>query len=756
MRKTRIIRNDIVRDVGATIAAIVTAAMPMAMMPMKADADDATCSKEDSGAYHLASDCTLHISGGEIHTSDTVSPLTQSDKVKKVVLDDPANTSFYNGDATNAFGWFKNAESITGLDKLDVSHVKYFTSMFYGLKNLKTPVDLSSWDLSNAGGLVYMFASTNLDMFKGYEKFRIGGNNPDFFGMFEGASTSGSIDLSEWKIAAPGISRMENMFAETKAPGGINIKGDIAKKGASNTSQMFVQVDTSSIDGLDELNMSKTTKALAVFYDAKISDPINLSSWDMSSVTDTTNMFNNFNAPNDQDLSSWNMKSVKQTRYMFQNNPDISKFKGIDKWDLSNVNDASYMYDGAKSSKPIRIPTKMTGLNNASHMFANTNIDNFTNLASLNILNVTDASYMFMLASGNYLDMSNMGMYVSEDDGKDLNMQGMLGTPSIKYFNLGDMVVGQIDRNNKVGPSLFEITKDGKTWNAWDDPNLPSYNRPNKRWSRLPYDDFAQHKGKFDGTIESLGSGDDWMESIMWWSPSATGIQADNALKYSSIGTRGIIIFRMVTRPIRFHENITGYKVYDMPDMSQTTWAERTEGDNKLTDCIPNKLPYVGDSSVKFKGWNTKPDGTGTSYKTGQWLGAGTEAMDLYAQWDNVKKVPIRFNDKTGQATGMPENAEKHPGDSYTIPTDTPKRPGYRFKGWATTENGKPAYQPGDTITIGADVDAIDLYPVWEQAGTGVLPSAGLSAKAAPIVATVAVLLLIPMSVFMIRRRRRI
>lgn len=748
MRKTRTIRNDIVRDVGATIAAIVTAAMPMAMMPMKADADDATCSKEDNGTYHLASDCTLHISGGEIHTSDTVNPLTQSDKVKKVVLDDPANTSFYNGNATNAFGWFKNAESITGLDKLDVSHVKYFTSMFYGLKNLKTPVDLSSWDLSNAGGLVYMFASTNLDMFKGYEKFRIGGNNPDLFGMFEGASTSGSIDLSEWKIAAPGISRMENMFAETKTPGGINIKGDIAKKGASNISQMFVQVDTSSIDGLDELNMSKTTKALAVFYDAKISDPINLSSWDMSSVTDTTNMFNNFNAPNEQDLSSWNMKSVEQTRYMFQNNPDISKFKGIDKWNLSNVNDASYMYDGAKSSKPIRIPTQMLSLKNASHMFSNTNIDNITNLTSLWIPLVTDASYMFMLASGNYLDMSRMGIMVSEEDSKrPLNMLGMLGTPSIKYFNINNVFASQPD---KLGPSIFEITKDGKTWNAWDDPNLPSYNQPDKRWSRLPYDDWI-NKGRFDGTIESLGSGDSWMDPMMWWISKNTGALADTDLQ-KAVSDPGTIIFRTVTRPVRFHENITGYKVYDMPDMNQTTWAK----DNYSSDRIPNKPPYVGDSSVKFKGWNTKPDGTGTSYKTGQWLGAGTEAMDLYAQWDNVKKVPIRFNDKTGQATGMPENAEKHPGDSYTIPADSPKRPGYRFKGWATTENGKPAYQPGDTITIGADVDAIDLYTVWEQAGTGVLPSAGLSAKAAPIVATVAMLLLIPMSVFMIRRRRRI
>lgn len=130
--------------------------------------------------------------------------------------------------------------------------------------------------------------------------------------------------------------------------------------------------------------------------------------------------------------------------------------------------------------------------------------------------------------------------------------------------------------------------------------------------------------------------------------------------------------------------------------------------------------------------------------------------MNLYAQWDWTKKVHVRYHDTSGQATGMPGNAEQHPGDHYTIPSQAPTCPGYRFKGWANEENGKPYYQPGDAITIGADVDAINLYPVWEQAGTGVLPSAGLPAKAVPIIAAAGALLLIPISVFMIRRRRRI
>ena len=735
------------RTARSIISALATTAavsmLPIMGMPMQAsaDEDDTTCSKEDKGVYHLSSDCTLHISSGYMHTSSSESPISQNLKVRSIVIDDPAGTSFYNDDATNAFSWFKNTESITGLEKLNVSHVTRFTGMFNGLGSMKTPVDLSSWDVSSGNVFTNMFTYVNLDMFKGYEKFRMDGSDLNFAGMFEFTHTTGSIDLSGWRISATNISSMQGMFAGTTAPGGISIKGDLAKKGARENQTMFSYVDTSGIDGLDGLNMGRSIETIGMFSHAKITKPIDLSSWDMSAVTDAGNMFSDFNAPSEQDLSSWNTGSMKRTAYMFQNSPDISRFKGIDKWDLSKVENASGMYSGTKSSKPVRIPANMPKLTNASFMFSYTDIDDFTNLADLYIPGTTDASYMFMLASGNYLNMSKMGLSAA-----NLNIQGMVGTPSIKYLKFGSMFVGHTD---KAGPGMFNITKDGKTWNAWDDPALPSYNQIEKSWSRLPYDDRG---GKFDGTIESLGSGDSWMNQSMWW--SSLGLDDD---LYKALDNPGTIIFRMVVRPVRFHENITGYDdIIGMPDMTSSIWAVDNFHDRIPEDKVPVISQYHPNGRPGFTGWNTKPDGTGKSYKYGEWLGAGTEAIDLYAQWNGLKKVPVRFNDKTGQATGMPENAEKHPGDSYTIPADSPKRPGYRFKGWATTENGKPAHQPGDTITIGSNVDAIDLYPVWEQTGTGVLPAAGLSAKTAPIIAAAGALLLIPMSVFMIRRHRRI
>lgn len=746
MRKSRTTGEGILRDVCAAIAAIVTAAMlPMALTPVKAIADDSTCSKEDSGVYHLTSDCTLHISKGVIHTTNGSTdipdaPIGQKLKVKKIVIDDPANTSFYNNDASSWFSWYKNTESITGLEKMDMSHVTNTANMFNGLKNLKTPVDLSSWDLSSANNLDGMFSEANLDSFKGYGNFRIGGSNPDLYDMFARAYTTGSIDLSGWKIDSQDISSMQWMFEETKAPGGINIKGDLAKTGAKTNWGMFFSVDTSGIDGLDELNMSKTTDVNSMFCYAKITKPIDLSSWDMSSVTDANFMFERFDAPNEQDLSAWNMSSVTDSSGMFYGNSSFSKFKGMDKWDLSNVEDASNMYWGVRSSEPVRIATNMPKLKNTALMFGGAdNIDNFANLSDLYIPNVSNASWMFQLATGTYLDMSKMGLSVTT-----LEMKGMLGAPGIRYIKLGSMFKGH---EYKMTSSVFDIEdwSTGAAYNAWDDASLPSYNST-KHWSRLPYDD---KDGKFDGTIESLGSGDSWMNQSMWWKSPHTGLSADNDLQ-SVVGNPGTIIFRTVTRPVRFHANTTG-SVTGMPTMTSSTWASNIDGDR-----VPCKAPTGPAGSSKFREWNTKQDGTGTSYQPCDQLDHGVEAVDLYAQWGELKKVPIRFNDKSGQATDMPGNVEQHPGDHYTIPSKTPTRPGYRFKGWATTENGKPAYQPGDTITIGNDVDAIDLYPVWEQTGTGVLPAAGSSTGIILLGATVVATLLIPLSAVMIRRRRRL
>lgn len=735
MRKTAVTQHPTIRGIISALAAIIAAAMlTMMMPPMQAHA--VACSEERKGVYHLLADCTLHIEPGQIATSSTQAPIRQNVQVSSITIDDPAHTSFLNNNASYAFSWYPYVRSITGLERMDMSHVTSFRSMFEGL-NLNTSVDISSWDMSSATDLNSMFKGASVNRFIGYKTMRLSSRSVDLTSMFEGAYVTVSnedIDVSGWSISPQTtITSMDNMFKNINS-GGIAAKkiiigGDIARKGAQSNAGMFYGANFADIEGLDKLNMSRSMSAAKMFGSAILSNPINISSWDMSSVEDASYMFYGFLSVNDLDLSSWNMCSVKNTSGMFQYS-DIDKLQGIDKWDLSHVVNASLMYSNIKPTQDMSIPGNMRSVTNASSMFANSDLTHITNIADLRLPNMTSTEHMFDDAIINYLDMSQWGFHAADGTG----MHGMLGSPSIRYIKFGDMFKNSTKNLNH---ELF-YSNAGSVWGS-----LPSYNSP-KRWTRLPYND---KDSRFNGTLASLGAGSSWIDQTMWWESPDTEEKADDELK-SIINDPGTIIFREVTRPVRFHEN-TSETVSGMPTMTASTWASSADGDR-----VPcNARPTAAGGARILKEWNTKPDGTGTAYQPCDQLDHGENAVDLYAQWKDARKVPVRYHDASGQATGMPQNADSYEGGRYTIPQAAPKRYGYRFKGWATTETGKPAHQPGDTIDIG-DAQAIDLYPVWEVAGTSMLPAAGLPAKA--LIATMAgTLLLIPLSAAIISRRRR-
>lgn len=735
MRESATTQHRTVRRIVSALAAMIAAAMLTMMMP-PTQAHAETCSDERKGVYHLLTDCTLHIEPGQIATSSTQSPIRQNIKVSSIIIDDPAHTSFLNNNASYAFSWYPYVRSITGLERMDMSHVTIFRSMFEGV-NLNTSVDISSWDMSSATDLSSMFKSASVNRFVGYKTMRLSSRSIDLTSMFDGAYVTASnedIDVSGLSISPQTtITSMDNMFKDINrgsiATQKIIIGGDFARKGAQSNAGMFYGANFADIEGLDKLNMSRSKSTARMFGTAILNNPIDLSSWDMSSVEDTSYMFYGFPSVNDLDLSSWNMSAVKNASGMFQYS-DIDKLQGIGKWDLSHVENASSMYSFIKPTQTMSIPGDMRSVTNASSMFANSDLTHITNIADLRLPNMTSTGYMFNDSVINYLDMSRWGFHAADGT----SMYGMLGSPSIRYIKFGDMFKNSTKNLNH---ELF-YSNAGSVWGK-----LPSYNSP-KRWTRLPYND---KDGRFNGTLASLGAGSSWIDQNMWWESPDTEEKADDELK-NIINDPGTIIFREVKRTVKFHENATE-TVTGMPTMTTSTWASSADGDR-----VPcNAKPTAAGGARILKEWNTEKGGTGTAYQPCDQLDHSENAVDLYAQWKDARKVPVRYHDASGQATGMPQNADLYEGGRYTIPGTAPKRYGYRFKGWATTETGKPAHQPGDTIDIG-DAQAIDLYPVWEVAGTSMLPAAGLPAKA--LIATMAgTLLLIPLSAAIISRRRR-
>ena len=121
-----------------------------------------------------------------------------------------------------------------------------------------------------------------------------------------------------------------------------------------------------------------------------------------------------------------------------------------------------------------------------------------------------------------------------------------------------------------------------------------------------------------------------------------------------------------------------------------------------LTSSKPTRTGYT------FSKWNTKSDGSGTSYNAGASYTTNAAAT-LYAVW-TANTYTVAFNANGG--SGAPTSQTKTYGKTLTLSSTKPTRSGYTFKGWATSSSSSTvAYSPGGSYTANA---AITLYAIWQ------------------------------------------
>lgn len=119
----------------------------------------------------------------------------------------------------------------------------------------------------------------------------------------------------------------------------------------------------------------------------------------------------------------------------------------------------------------------------------------------------------------------------------------------------------------------------------------------------------------------------------------------------------------------------------------------------------PTRTGYI------FGGWWTGSGGTGTNYDTT--LPAGVnQAITLYAKWTPITyTVTFHSNDGNSNTTTQSftyDTAQALMSNPWT-------RSGYRFSGWALTDDGVPTYSDGQSVSNLSSVSGgnIDLYAVW-------------------------------------------
>ena len=128
--------------------------------------------------------------------------------------------------------------------------------------------------------------------------------------------------------------------------------------------------------------------------------------------------------------------------------------------------------------------------------------------------------------------------------------------------------------------------------------------------------------------------------------------------------------------------------------------------DVTVTDTIPPRTNYT------FLGWNTQANGGGQDYAPNSTLVSITSNTTLYAQWTQGQVYTLTYNANGG--TGAPSATSHASGDQVTLAATPPKRPGYRFVEWNTTQTGSAGlgYSSGGQLTISSNVT---LWARWVQ-----------------------------------------
>lgn len=91
-------------------------------------------------------------------------------------------------------------------------------------------------------------------------------------------------------------------------------------------------------------------------------------------------------------------------------------------------------------------------------------------------------------------------------------------------------------------------------------------------------------------------------------------------------------------------------------------------------------------SGYTFKGWNTKPDGTGVAYQPGSQIFIEETAVTLYAQWEPIRHTVSETHTEGGTVTPSGSDTDVEHGSSYEWTIEA--EPGYRIS--SVTLNGAP------------------------------------------------------------------
>ena len=238
-------------------------------------------------------------------------------------------------------------------------------------------------------------------------------------------------------------------------------------------------VDTSLITDMSEL-----------FYKSSRKDFEGIEDWDVSNVDDMSYMFaymsydsfeSRSKAKFNHNLNKWNVSKVKHMSFMFYYCNDFNQ--PLDKWDVSNVEDMFRMFDNCKKFNQPLNSWNVSNVTNMSGMFQVAESFNQP-LDKWDVSNVTTMRAMFNYAKAFNQDISNWNVSKVED-------MGYMFSICVNFNqSLNDWDVSKVKTMEGMFRSAFKFNQPLDKWNTSKVENMHEmfnealkFNQPLNSWN---------------------------------------------------------------------------------------------------------------------------------------------------------------------------------------------------------------------------------------------------------------------------------
>ncbi|WP_157149951.1 BspA family leucine-rich repeat surface protein [Brachyspira sp. SAP_772] len=264
-------------------------------------------------------------------------------------------------------------------------------------------------------------------------------------------------------------------------------------------------VDTSLITDMSEL-----------FYKSERKDFEGIEEWDVSNVEDMSYMFafmsydsfeSRSKAKFNHNLNNWNVSKVKHMSFMFYYCHDFNQ--PLDKWDVSNVEDMFRMFDNCKKFNQPLNTWNVSNVTNMSGMFQAAESFNQP-LEKWDVSNVTTMRAMFNYAKAFNQNINNWNVSKVEDMGYMFSTCVNFNQP------LNDWDVSNVKTMEGMFNECFKFNQPLNSWNVSNVKTMESMFRSTESFNQ-PLDKWDTKKLKTMFGIFDFAEGYNSFDSLANW-----------------------------------------------------------------------------------------------------------------------------------------------------------------------------------------------------------------------------------------------